>query len=344
MSYVSRHKPSKLGHQRGVALLVVLLVVAVITLISTDIISRNQIAVRRTINLAEYDQAYWYALSAEELAKKVLKQDMVTSGGRVHLKQFWALSDVAFPAEQGEILGQITDLRTCFNLNALSQPSIKNDSGQVQMPLVVLQFKSLLVSLGLDDFAAEKLSHVLRDYLDADSLTSPLGAEDADYEARQVPYRSANTLMHDKTELRAVIGFTKKIYRVIAPYVCVIPNNVEQLLDINTLKPEQAVLLAGMLENKISVDEAKDLIGQRPSGGFKSTDEFWKLANLGGDIDDRLRSTISIKSRYFLLYAAAKVGSAVFQIETVLQNDNNKFYAISRQLGVQNDMSAKKEN
>ena len=75
-------------------------------------------------------KAYWYAISAEELAKKILKQDMEDSDGTVHRQQYWALADVIFPADYGEIGGEIMDMRSCFNINALSVTSTEVENGQ----------------------------------------------------------------------------------------------------------------------------------------------------------------------------------------------------------------------
>lgn len=190
-----RRNPAK---QRGVALIVVLLIVAMVVIIATNITSRNQLSMRRTLNLAQYDQAYWYAISAEELAKKILKQDLDDSEGRVHKQQYWAMSDVVFPAEYGEIAGKITDMRSCFNLNALSVTTKDVENGQPKLPLAAKQYKALLVSLGMDDFTADHLTQTLKDYIDEDTVASPYGAEDAEYEARNVPYRAANTLMNHR--------------------------------------------------------------------------------------------------------------------------------------------------
>lgn len=323
--------------QQGVALIVVLLIVALIAIIATNITSRNQLAMRRTINLTEYDQAYWYAMSAEQLIKKVLKQDLSNSEGRVYLQQNWATSDVVFPVEQGQIAGKVTDLRSCFNLNGLSQASTENEFGQPQMPVAVEQFKSFLIALGMDDFAAERLSQTVKDYVDADGTSSPFGAEDADYESRTVPYKAANILMHDKTELRAVIGVTQELYQKIAPYICVIPGNDKQIVNVNTITLEHAALLAGMLENKISVGEAENIINQRPADGYKKVDDFWSdnSASLGV-ISDKIKSSFTVKSNYFLLHSGAKVNQAIFQMESILKraNDNN-LNVISRQFGVQ---------
>lgn len=328
-----RHTPSK---QRGVALIVVLLIVALVAIIATNITSRNQLSMRRTLNLAQYDQAYWYAISAEELAKKILKQDLDDSEGRVHRMQYWAMADMVFPAEYGEIGGNITDMRSCFNLNALSVATKEVENGQPKLPLVAKQYKALLVSLGMDDFTAEHLTQTLKDYIDEDTVASPYGAEDAEYEARNVPYRAANTLMSHRSELRAVIGYTQDIYLRLLPYICVIPGDDRQLLNVNTLEVEQAALLAAMVENQISVGEAESIINQRPGDGFANIDDFYGTsAMVSIKWEDAMKSSFVIDSQYFLLASGAKVDNAIFRMESVLKTSGNKTDVLTRQYGGQ---------
>ena len=327
------------GKQRGVALIVVLLIVAMVAIIATNINSRNQLSMRRTLNLAQYDQAYWYALSAEELTKKVLKQDLDDSEGRVHLQQYWALADVVFPAEHGEIGGKITDMRSCFNLNALSVDTKGelDDRGQPKMPLAAVQFKGLLVALGMDEFSAERLTHTLKDYLDEDTTASPFGAEDAEYESRNVPYRAANTLMNHRSELRAVMGYSQDIYLKLLPYICVIPGDDRQLLNVNTVKVEQAALLAGMFGDKMSVSEAESIINQRPGDGFEKIEDFKENSSVVSLLanDAALGSSFVVNSHYFLLEAGAKVDTATFRLESVLKTEGSSFSILTRQFGGQ---------
>ncbi|MDB2386776.1 type II secretion system minor pseudopilin GspK [Shewanella sp.] len=323
--------------QKGIALIVVLLIVAMVAILATNITSRNQLSVRRTINLAQYDQAFWYAISAEEITKKVLKQDLEDSS-TVHMQQYWAQVDVVFPAEKGEIAGKISDMQSCFNINALSQTTEKVVNGQPKMPLPAVQFKGLLVALGMDEFAAERLAQTLKDYVDSDTTAGPYGAEDAEYESRHVPYRAANTLMSHKSELRAVMGFTQDIYLKLAPYVCAVPGETAQVLNINTVPVEHAALVAGMFDNKISVGEAESLINERPADGYESIDKFWQspsISNLAAD--PQLKSSFDVNSHYFLLVAGAKVDTAVFRLESVfgVDPDSKKLNVLSRQFGGQ---------
>ncbi|AAN53260.1 type II secretion system minor pseudopilin GspK [Shewanella oneidensis MR-1] len=329
-----RQSPAK---QRGVALIVVLLIVAMVVIIATNITSRNQLSMRRTLNLAQYDQAYWYAISAEELAKKILKQDLDDSEGRVHKQQYWAMSDVVFPAEYGEIAGKISDMRSCFNLNALSVTTKDVENGQPKLPLAAKQYKALLVSLGMDDFTADHLTQTLKDYIDEDTVASPYGAEDAEYEARHVPYRAANTLMNHRSELRAVMGYTQDIYLKLLPYICVIPGSDRQLLNVNTIDVEQAALLAAMVDNQISVGEAESVINQRPGDGFAKIDDFYESSSMGSiKWEDAMKSTFVIDSQYFLLASGAKVDNAIFRMESVLKKGSgNKMDVLTRQFGGQ---------
>ncbi|MFT5235343.1 MAG: general secretion pathway protein K [Shewanella sp.] len=330
--------PSK---QRGVALIVVLLIVAMVAIIATNINSRNQLSMRRTLNLAQYDQAYWYALSAEELTKKVLKQDLDDSEGRVHLQQYWAQADVVFPAEHGEIAGKISDMRSCFNLNSLSakaqgQGQVKSN-GQPKLPLAALQYKGLLVALGMDEFSAERLTHTLKDYVDEDTTASAFGAEDAEYESRNVPYRAANTLMNHRSELRAVMGYSQDIYLKLLPYICVIPGDDRQLLNVNTVKVEQAALLAGMFNDKMSLSEAESIINQRPGDGFETVEEFKENSSVATLLaaDAALGSSFVVDSKYFLLEAGAKVDTAIFRLESVIKTEGSGFSILTRQFGGQ---------
>ncbi|WOT05179.1 type II secretion system minor pseudopilin GspK [Shewanella youngdeokensis] len=325
----------KQSKQRGVALIVVLLIVAMVAIIATNITSRNQLSVRRTINVAQYDQAFWYAISAEAMAKKVLKQDLEDSD-TVHRQQYWAQADVVFPVDKGQIAGEISDMQACFNVNSLSQTTTELVNGRPKLPLPATQFKGLLIALGMDEFAAERLAHTLKDYIDDDMTAGAYGAEDAEYESRNVPYRAANTLLSHKSELRSVMGFSQDIYLKIAPYICAVPGMTTQVLNVNTVTVEHAALIAGMLDNKISVGEAESIINQRPGDGYESTDEFWANSSISSLASDaQLKSSFGITSSYFLLEAGAKVDNAIFRLESVIKGDGTSLEVLSRQFGGQ---------
>ena len=73
-----------------------------VVIIATNITGRNQLSMRRTLNLAQYDQAFIGMRFPRRIGEEDFKQDLDDSEGRVHRQQYWAMADVVFPAEYGE--------------------------------------------------------------------------------------------------------------------------------------------------------------------------------------------------------------------------------------------------
>ncbi|MGL5225654.1 MAG: hypothetical protein ACRC8Q_10110, partial [Aeromonas sp.] len=57
------------------ALLVVLLILALMVMIASNMSGRLQLELRRSANITTAKQAWWHALSAETMVSKMLAQD-----------------------------------------------------------------------------------------------------------------------------------------------------------------------------------------------------------------------------------------------------------------------------
>ena len=117
--------------QLGMALITVLFVIALTVIVAVDMSMRLQLQVSRTTNMTSNRQAYWYAVSAEELVKQTIKRINTEKDSRtthIHSGQEWAQQGIEFPVDGGTIGGELTDLQACFNLNALA--SDKPDESQ----------------------------------------------------------------------------------------------------------------------------------------------------------------------------------------------------------------------
>ncbi|MAL93237.1 MAG: general secretion pathway protein GspK, partial [Pseudomonas sp.] len=107
-----------MSRQRGVALITVLLVVAIVTVVSGAMVARQQLSIRATSNQLQARQAWHYALGGEALAQAILARDL--KGGEPgaaaidHLLEPWAQPLPAFEIDQGEILVRIEDLAGRF--------------------------------------------------------------------------------------------------------------------------------------------------------------------------------------------------------------------------------------
>src|SRR3546814_7515548 len=96
----------------------------------------------------------------------------------------------------------------------------------------------------------------------------------------QSAYLPANGKMADVSELRAVRGVTPKIYARLRPWVCALPVTDPVKLNVNTLAPEQAPLVAMLLPGEITIAEARAVLAARPAGGYGSSVRFWEARQL----------------------------------------------------------------
>ncbi|PJG57472.1 type II secretion protein K, partial [Aeromonas cavernicola] len=153
------------------ALLVVLLILAVMVIIASNMSGRLQLELRRTANLTAGKQAWWYAMSAEALVSKVLAQDFKDEPKIVHLGQNWARKDAVFPVEGGTLRGEVSDLQACFNLNSLSVATSPGNIDQdlSKQPYPVQVFRALLTQLEIEEYEAAQLTDAIRDWTDKDT-------------------------------------------------------------------------------------------------------------------------------------------------------------------------------
>lgn len=323
-----------LGRQGGMALLVVLLILAVMVIVASNMSGRLQLELRRTANLTLGKQAWWYAMSAEALVIKVLNQDFKDDPDRVSLRQNWAREDGVFPVEDGTLSGRVRDLQSCFNLNSLSVPLKEGENGDdlEAQPYQFKVFRALLAQLEVDDYEAVQLTDAIRDWTDKDTqLVSSNGAEDAYYEGLNPPYLVANQRMLGTDELRAVRGVSASLYARLAPYVCSLPND-KLVVNINTIRPEQAALLVGLYQGKIGLDDAKRVLTSRPKKGWKNKREMTEQLQVQPGAITGLDGALDIKSSFFEARLLAEVGETRARLETVFQRGKDNKLVMLRRL------------
>ena len=318
-----------LPKQRGIALLTVLLILAVMVIIASNMSSRLQLELRRTSNIITHQQALWYAYGAEALVEKGLKQAL-KDDDTINLDQYWATEGMVYPVDNGQIGGQVLDMQACFNVNGVT-----GEDKEAQAPLSVRQFRNLLEQLEFDAYEAEQLSDALRDWIDDDSnVVSSYGVEDAYYESLDYPYQAGNQRILNISELRAIKGFTQVVYRKIRPYVCALPTSTLKI-NVNTIAVDKPEVLAGIFTGKLSLDIASSVLEQRPSCGWETTADFWALTAFKGlEMDATEKSSVDIKSSYFIALLQAEFASATIKVESVFKAESkDTVYVIRRQFG-----------
>jgi len=317
--------------QRGAALITVLLILAVMVVIASNMASRLTLEVRRSGNLQDYTQGYWYAMAAEEFAKTVLLQSARDSDV-VHLDQAWAQTGLVFPLPDGGMIsGTLIDLRSCFNLNALAVEN--NDEGIP--PLVVYQFRALLEALQVDSYQAEVITDSIRNWVRGESTpVSSLGATDGDYEGKQPAYLAAHGPMVYASELRAVDGIDAPLYRRLRPLVCALPER-QLKINVNTLDPARPELLQALFTPALSLEQAQEILESRRLNGYDSVEAFLADGMLSQmEIKPELEKELTVTSTFFALHSTTEADEMLFQLEAVLERvGDDRVDTLVRQFG-----------
>lgn len=308
--------------QRGVALVVAILVVAIAVVLASTLVERLHLDIRRSENLLHGDQAYLYTLGSEIIASAVLNQDKKDSKYD-GLDETWAMESPPFPVEGGQVIGRLRDLQGCFNLNNLS-PALNeaNHAADVE------RFRRLLTALEL----SPALADAVVDWLDADMETRGSGAEDDYYMSMTPPYRAANGPITTASELRMVKGFNDKdaeedVYVKIEPYVCALP--IATTININTA----ADMVLKSIANDLSDADIQQILQRRQGDEtetdtpnaqpFETLDEFKNFMQTTLNKPNFNTQGLSVASNYFLLQSVAQIGNTRNYLSSLLQRDNN---------------------
>ncbi|MDN5925222.1 MAG: type II secretion system minor pseudopilin GspK, partial [Xanthomonadales bacterium] len=221
--------------QRGVALLVALLVVALASLLIASLLDSGQLSLARSRNLLRGEQANAYAQGLEAYAAKVLVDD--SNQGNDSNSDSWAVPMPPTPVPGGVISGTLREMNGCFNLNNLLR-------GEQPAPEWIKRFRRLLLNLQLQP----AIANAVVDWIDNDQTTADSGAEDGGYLGRQPAYRTSGRPFTSVTELRLVAGVDAHTYNVLAPYVCALPTPTT--LNLNTASvPVLMSLASGMTQS-----------------------------------------------------------------------------------------------
>ena len=316
--------------QRGVALLMVLLILALMMVLASAMTERTARLYQQTATTLDNLQAKWYALGAETMAAALLQRDALDSPNQTHLAQNWAQEGRRFTVNDGEINATITDGQACFNLNAINHGSGEESEA---IPWPARAFTRLLENLGEEPLRALQLTAALRDWIDGDREPRLNGGEDEVYMARSPGYLAANQKIQDVSELRLIAGMDAALYLRLLPFVCALPDDALQL-NVNTLRPDQAPLLMALFPAGVNLQQARQLLQDRPRSGWNSVAAFLALPALQQSDTAAARPWLTVHSQRFVAAFTVVMGSTRYQQRSVLQKEGRTFRIIQRHYGL----------
>jgi general secretion pathway protein K len=291
--------------QRGVALITAVLIVALATLLATQIGFDSALEQRRSAAVLTLDQAFQVGLGAEAWAAYYLKKDFEDDPKQDHLAERWATPIPPIPIDGGKIEGQLVDLQGRFNINNLV------DSQGQEDPEAIREFSQLLSELDLES----KWVNIIVDWLDGDTNPKfPDGAEDSVYTSQTPPYRTANAPITSITELLALPDFGAERFAKLKPFITALPVGTA----LNTCTAPGLVIDAmndGTLEYGVN---AQSLAQSRQRHCFPTKND---LQAAFGPNYQKVETRLAETSQYFQLTALVTIGTTEFSLYSLLQRD-----------------------
>lgn len=285
--------------ERGMALVIVLGVVALISAWAATAAYEDMISLRRAENLQQSSRAWMANESALELVRFYLHED-AKDNKTDHLDEEWVQPIPPLPVDDGLVTGVIIDANRYFNLN-----DMVNHAGEPQADAISIA-KRLFIELEL---SASLVDRVV-DWIDKND--QPFGAGGAeDFHYYDKPYRVKNARLDRWQELSLIDGFDDEVLEKLKEAVTVhsVPEAGKTLVNINTV--DKSVLMA--LFPKMTEADVASFVKQRPyeQVNLAIDGKPWKA---GGDIITRL----SVVSDAFIVRTDALFGRARWREEYLL--------------------------
>jgi general secretion pathway protein K len=287
--------------ERGVALIITLLVTAVIVSVLAEIVFSVQMDTTASAGYADYENASALSRDGVGLARLVSR----------------GINDQGYTYFGGET----RHVETIKNGDAVLEIDLADESGRLSLNAIVYKngklnevyynmYVRLLDELGLPVSLAETLA----DWIDADDSPRRDGAENADYYERlDPPYRSAGRPLSSVGELYLVKGYGREEVKRLRPFVTVYTDGK---ININTAPVE--VLEA--LSPDITADLAANVVSYRKGAPFEQTSEIRKVSGFE-QLGFNLQSRIIVKSSIFRARLTARLGRARSLAEAVFRED-----------------------
>jgi len=190
-------------YQRGIALLVAVLLVALGTIVAAAVAYESAMTARRGTATYAFDQAVLIGEGAEALAAYGLRQIAQSNSKEIYAGQGWDKPLGPLEVVPGVMLeASLEDLQGRFNINNL----VTNYDAPDQVS--VAAFTHLLELVGLET----KWTGYVVDWIDKNDQPSiPEGAEDSVYMGQTLPYRPPNRYITSISELPAFVAHLQDV-------------------------------------------------------------------------------------------------------------------------------------
>jgi general secretion pathway protein K len=299
-------------NDRGIALLLVLLILALLVPLILEFDAEARRELREAAAFRDGLKAATLARSGVQAARAILRHDtqLERQSGRQYdaPTDVWGMPVTGYQLGDGVLSATIEDERGKFNLNDFAnQPDPKTK--QVRVTRLKRLFELIQVEPRLVD--------AIVDWVDADDIPEPNGAESSSYQTLRPPYRAANGPLQTIAELYLVKGMTDEIVQKLARYVTVYPSTSDGWINLNTADP----ITIQALDRRITPAMALEILQGRPFRALQETDRVASFEPIAKEL--RLTGAYQVRSDYFSARISATVNEVTKTARAVLRRSGS---------------------
>jgi general secretion pathway protein K len=282
--------------QRGLALIVAMLIAALAAAVAVSVATAQSQWSSHVLHRRDQVQAQSIALAGIAWSRQILEQDGRYAGAIDHLGEPWALPLPPTPVDNGFVEGRIVDAQAMLNVNNLASPAHATFERGV--------FSRFFGAHGVP---LASLASIV-DWVDADDVPQPDGAEDSWYLRQPQVGLAANAPATQLDELAYTHGMSAASMRRLVPFVTALP--VDTPLNVNTASAD---VLAASLVNA-TPESIVALVASRARQPFASVADFRERAGVAiGD-----EAMYAVASHYFIVTVRARQGDTITRARALI--------------------------
>jgi len=280
----------------GVILITTLLIVMIMSVISMQISKNFFIALKREAYLDFKNLSYQMLLSSEAQAIETVKRNIDSYRNKLTADNPLLTKNFTYDYDIFSLELKIIDGSNCFNLNSIF--NISGKGYELNEPRREWLDRYLQLKL-LNPTDIESFFDQLIDWVDLDNQPLNFGAENYYYMGpmSKINQFTPKRLLVDLSEIKNLPVMRNIDFLDMSAHLCVIPGSTSQLININTLKPNDSMLIAAFFDEK-NLEYVESHIMSLPEEGYDEINSFIKKFT---DATNFPTQILSINSKTFKL-------------------------------------------
>ena len=307
---------SSLRNQNGMALLLVLIIISLLSALVIEFSFSTLVDLRATETFRDRTKAYFLARGGVEAARTILQED---KNSYDHPSEFWGNPLVNIPAGDGDVSITITDLTGRLNINFVAD---KRGNPLPGYHRFVALCEEVLV---LDQAEAHDLANSLVNWFIADK--THITTDDAYYNSLQPPYHRRGEKLTILDELSLVRGFDVERFETLKPYIRVVGD---EPINLNTAPAEvlHAWQFSAAEENVAVILDRQDvvaLVDYRRQIPFRKLSDLTQVEGIGDRWSSAwLRESVGVVGSVYQVSSQGRINQGTRYAEAIVNKQRDK--------------------